>query len=94
MEINKTNRECIKEFVKDVFGVETDSNEILQKALSSLNDLSDREERVIILKYGLADGKPKSLEQIASEFGVTRELIRQVLSKGLIKLHHPSRMPL
>lgn len=94
MKINDVNRNCVKEFVKDVFGVETDSDEILEKGLNSLKDLSDREERVVILKYGLADGKVKSLEEIASEFGVTRELIRQVLSKGLIKLHHPSRMPL
>ena len=94
MNVNETNKNCVQEFVKDVFGVETDSNEVLEKGLNTLKDLSDREERVVLMKYGLADGKPKSLAEIASEFGVTREMIRQVLSKAIIKLHHPSRMPL
>lgn len=94
MNVNETNKNCVQEFVKDVFGVEADSNGVLEKGLNSLKDLSDREERVVLMKYGLADGKPKSLAGIASEFGVTREMIRQFLSKALKKLHHPSRIPL
>jgi RNA polymerase primary sigma factor len=56
-----------------------------------LQGLPDRERRVIELRYGLADGRARTLEEVGREFGVTRERIRQIESKTLSKLRHPSR---
>ena len=56
-----------------------------------LKTLSDREERVIRLRYGLDDGYPRTLEEVGREFNVTRERIRQIEVKALKKLKHPSR---
>lgn len=56
-----------------------------------LDDLPDRERRVIELRFGLFDGRPRTLEEVGREFGVTRERIRQIESKTLQKLRHPSR---
>ena len=56
-----------------------------------LHDLSEREKQVIVLRFGLADGRPRTLEEVGQEFGVTRERIRQIESKTLLKLRHPSR---
>jgi RNA polymerase primary sigma factor len=56
-----------------------------------MDDLSEREKQVIILRFGLADGRPRTLEEVGQEFGVTRERIRQIESKTLLKLRHPSR---
>jgi RNA polymerase primary sigma factor len=56
-----------------------------------LDNLSVREQRIIQLRFGLADGHPKTLEEVGREFGVTRERIRQIESKTLAKLRHPSR---
>lgn len=53
--------------------------------------LTDREERVLRLRFGLADGRIRTLEEVGKEFGVTRERIRQIESKALRKLKHPSR---
>ncbi|MCR5786430.1 MAG: RNA polymerase sigma factor RpoD [Acholeplasmatales bacterium] len=62
--------------------------EELDKALGSL---TDREERVIRLRFGLLDSRPRTLEEVGKEFGVTRERIRQIEAKALRKLRHPSR---
>jgi RNA polymerase primary sigma factor len=56
-----------------------------------LCELSDREQRIIQLRFGLTDGHPRTLEEVGREFGVTRERIRQIESKTLAKLRHPSR---
>ena len=56
-----------------------------------LRTLPDRERKVIELRYGLLDGHPRTLEEVGREFGVTRERIRQIESKTLSKLRHPSR---
>jgi RNA polymerase primary sigma factor len=56
-----------------------------------LGALTDRERRVIELRYGLHDGRARTLEEVGREFGVTRERIRQIESKTLGKLRHPSR---
>ncbi len=56
-----------------------------------LDTLSPREEKVIRLRYGLDDGHPRTLEEVGTEFGVTRERIRQIEAKALRKLRHPSR---
>jgi RNA polymerase primary sigma factor len=65
---------------------------MLQEQLDSiLHTLSEREQKVIQLRFGLADGHPRTLEEVGREFGVTRERIRQIESKTLSKLRHPSR---
>jgi RNA polymerase primary sigma factor len=56
-----------------------------------LDNLSIREQRIIQLRFGLTDGHPRTLEEVGREFGVTRERIRQIESKTLAKLRHPSR---
>jgi RNA polymerase primary sigma factor len=65
---------------------------MLQRQLESLLDsLSEREAGVIRMRFGLGDGQPKTLDQIGDTFGVTRERIRQIESKTMAKLRHPSR---
>jgi len=56
-----------------------------------LDQLAEREQRIIQLRFGLTDGHPRTLEEVGREFGVTRERIRQIESKTLAKLRHPSR---
>ena len=56
-----------------------------------MKDLTDREEKVLRLRYGLDDNKPRTLEEVGKEFGVTRERIRQIEAKAIRKLRHPSR---
>lgn len=65
---------------------------MLQEQLAkTLEGLAERERKVITLRFGLEDGHPRTLEEVGSEFGVTRERIRQIESKTLAKLRHPSR---
>ena len=65
---------------------------MLQRQLESLlESLSEREAGVIRMRFGLGDGMPKTLDQIGDTFGVTRERIRQIESKTMAKLRHPSR---
>ena len=64
---------------------------MLQEQLTQvLDSLADRERKVIELRFGLVDGHPRTLEEVGREFGVTRERIRQIESKTLAKLRHPS----
>ena len=83
------------DFIEDadaVVPVDAASFILLQEQLESvLHTLSDREKKVIQLRFGLADGHPRTLEEVGREFGVTRERIRQIESKTLSKLRHPSR---
>ena len=72
--------------------VDFTTRQLLKEELYSiLKDLSDREERVIRLRYGLDDNRPRTLEEVGREFGVTRERIRQIESKAIKKLRHPTR---
>jgi len=65
---------------------------MLQEQLTKVLDgLAERERKVISLRFGLEDGHPRTLEEVGREFGVTRERIRQIESKALRKLRHPSR---
>ena len=65
---------------------------MLQEQLTQvLDSLADRERKVIELRFGLVDSHPRTLEEVGREFGVTRERIRQIESKTLAKLRHPSR---
>ena len=58
---------------------------------SVMKELTDREERVLRLRYGLDDDRPRTLEEVGKEFGVTRERIRQIEAKAIKKLRHPTR---
>lgn len=68
------------------------SRELLKDALQKVLDtLSPRERKVLIMRFGLEDGKPKTLEEVGKEFKVTRERIRQIEAKAIRKLKHPTR---
>ena len=56
-----------------------------------LETLTDREKRVLELRFGIEDGRSRTLEEVGREFGVTRERIRQIEAKALRKLRHPTR---
>jgi RNA polymerase primary sigma factor len=58
---------------------------------SVLGSLSRRESQILVLRFGLDDGRQRTLEEVGRRFGVTRERIRQIESKALRKLRHPSR---
>lgn len=68
------------------------SHTLLKEQLSEvLSTLTSREEKVLRLRFGLEDGRPRTLEEVGKEFDVTRERIRQIEAKALRKLRHPSR---
>jgi RNA polymerase primary sigma factor len=83
------------DFIEDsdaIVPIDAASFILLQEQLDAiLHTLSEREKKVIQLRFGLSDGHPRTLEEVGKEFGVTRERIRQIESKTLSKLRHPSR---
>ncbi len=83
------------DFIKDERNVSPEEyavNELLKDEIAEvLLTLTEREEKVIRLRFGLDDGKSKTLEEVGQIFGVTRERIRQIEAKALRKLRHPSR---
>lgn len=62
-----------------------------EQLMEVLDTLSDREKKVLMLRFGLEDGRSRTLEEVGKEFNVTRERIRQIEAKALRKLRHPSR---
>ncbi len=85
----------LEDFIQDEeAGIPVDEagRQLLRRELMSvLKSLTPREERVITLRFGLDDGRPRTLEELGKEFNVTRERIRQIAAKALRKLRHPSR---
>lgn len=83
------------DFIKDdnIIGPEeAASYSMLRDQISKLLDtLTEREQRVLVLRFGLQDGRTRTLEEVGKEFNVTRERIRQIEAKALRKLRHPSR---
>ncbi len=83
------------DFIKDERNMSPEeyaTNEMLKDEISDvLLTLTEREEKVIRLRFGLEDGKSRTLEEVGQMFGVTRERIRQIEAKALRKLRHPSR---
>ena len=67
------------------------STMLREQLISILHKLTPREEKVLRLRYGIDDGRPRTLEEVGHEFNVTRERIRQIEAKALKKLRHPSK---
>ena len=71
--------------------LELASQQLLKSQISeALGKLTDRERKIIVLRFGLEDGKFRTLEEVGREFGNTRERIRQIEAKALRKLRHPT----
>jgi RNA polymerase primary sigma factor len=93
--VGKEEDSRLKEFIPDestLSPFESASHELLKEhIINVLDSLNPRERRVLELRFGLRDGKSRTLEEVGKEFGVTRERIRQIEAKALRKLRHPSR---
>lgn len=93
--VGKEEDTRLKEFIEDkktLSPFEAASQELLKgHIMEVLDSLSSREKRVLELRFGLLDGRARTLEEVGKEFGVTRERIRQIEAKALRKLRHPSR---
>ena len=86
---------CVADFIKDESNMSPEEyaiNELLKDEISEvLLTLTEREEQVLRLRFGLEDGTCRTLEEVGNLFGVTRERIRQIEAKAIRKLRHPSR---
>ena len=93
--VGKEEDSRLKDFVEDDYvksPVEAASYELLKGHIGEvLESLNPRERRVLELRFGLRDGRSRTLEEVGKEFGVTRERIRQIEAKALRKLRHPTR---
>lgn len=93
--IGEENDSHLGDFIEDGEAVDPENNasyELLKNELEDvLETLTDREENVLRLRFGLDDGRQRTLEEVGTVFGVTRERIRQIEAKALRKLRHPSR---
>jgi RNA polymerase primary sigma factor len=85
----------VGDFIEDtssITPIDTASNQLLkEEIINILSELSVREQRVLVLRFGLEDGRSRTLEEVGQEFQLTRERIRQVEAKAIRKLRHPSR---
>ncbi len=93
--INDEEDATLEDFIKDPNQssiYENVSNKFIKEYLFEVLDtLTPRERKVLVLRYGLEDGKPRTLEEVGRQFSVTRERIRQIEAKAVRKLKHPSR---
>lgn len=93
--VGKEEDTRLKEFIPDETALspfEAASRELLKDHIEDVLDtLNPRERKVLELRFGLRDGRTRTLEEVGKEFGVTRERIRQIEAKALRKLRHPSR---
>jgi len=93
--IGEEDDSTLGDFVKDTNAVTPEGNVervMLREHIDDLlDDLKDREKQVVIMRFGLEDGHPRTLEEVGKEFNVTRERIRQIEAKALRKLRNPSR---
>jgi RNA polymerase primary sigma factor len=85
----------LSDFIEDkstAAPVDAASKQLLkEQLLDTLSELSPREKRVLVLRFGLEDGRTRTLGEVGVEFNVTRERIRQIEAKALRKLRHPKR---
>jgi len=93
--VGKDEDSSLKEFIPDELTKSPEdaaSYELLKGQIGEvLHTLNEREQKVLELRFGLKDNRPRTLEEVGKEFGVTRERIRQIEAKALRKLRHPSR---
>ena len=93
--IGEENDSHLGDFIEDGEALDPEDNASYQMLREELEDvletLTDREENVLRLRFGLDDGRNRTLEDVGKVFGVTRERIRQIEAKALRKLRHPSR---
>jgi RNA polymerase primary sigma factor len=93
--VGEEDESSLGDFLEDTAAIvpaDAASFHLMQEQLTLvLHTLSEREQRVIELRFGMHDGRPRTLEEVGEAFGVTRERIRQIESKTLSKLRHPSR---
>jgi RNA polymerase primary sigma factor len=68
-----------------------DQNLLKERIAEVLRSLAPREREVIELRFGLRDGQPRTLDEVARSYGITRERIRQIEARGLVKLRQPLR---
>ena len=90
-ELNKIRAEQISMIFQDPMTSLNPYMKIGEQLMEVLDTLTDREQKVLRLRFGLDDGRPRTLEEVGKEFNVTRERIRQIEAKALRKLRHPSR---
>jgi RNA polymerase primary sigma factor len=83
----------LADFIPDPHALDADdaaaSGMLRSQIAAALDQLTDRERKVLELRYGLTDGQPRTLEEVGKAFGVTRERVRQIEVKALRKLRHP-----
>ncbi|MGH2531196.1 MAG: RNA polymerase sigma factor RpoD [Thermomicrobiales bacterium] len=95
MPIGEEEDSNLGDFIEDhkaLAPAEAASRQLLKEQMDVvLDSLSDREKQVLLMRFGLEDGRSRTLEEVGREFGVTRERIRQIEAKALRKLRHPSR---
>lgn len=93
--IGDENDSSLKDFIEDhevMTPADSAAFTMLKEQMNNILDtLTEREENVLRLRFGLDDGRPRTLEEVGKEFNVTRERIRQIEAKALRKLRHPSR---
>jgi RNA polymerase primary sigma factor len=93
--VGEEDDSSLGDFVEDPFAIApatAAARALLTEAIEeALDELNDRERAVVRLRFGLDDGQVRTLEEVGKEFGVTRERIRQIESKTLAKLRHPTR---
>lgn len=86
---------AIEDFLNDPSatnpGLAVDQHLLRDRITEVLRSLTPREREVIELRFGLKDGQPKTLEEVARAYGITRERIRQIEARGLVKLRQPNR---
>ena len=87
----KKKNNCAQDFIMMVYHIEEPSKETIKKLYLALAVLTDREERILCLRFWLDDDILRTYKEIGDEFGATGARIQQIVKKAIKKLHHPVR---